>query len=85
MNLEQARQRINSLRQSINQHNHQYCVLDDPAISDSGYDKLLRELIDIETEFPELITADSPTQLVSSVSSPILKRGVFFNSMQVGI
>ena len=64
MKLEQARKRVDSLRKTINQHNYQYYALDDPTISDAEYDKLLRELYDLEKEFPELIVPDSPTQRV---------------------
>lgn len=64
MKLEQARKRVDSLRKTINQHNYQYYALDAPTISDAEYDKLLRELFDLEEEFPELIVPDSPTQRV---------------------
>ncbi len=66
MTLQQARKRIDILRETINQHNYQYYVLDDPDIPDSEYDRLLRELIDIEIEFPELIIPNSPTQRVGA-------------------
>ncbi len=66
MNLEQARKKVNTLRDTINQHNYQYYVLDDPNIPDSEYDRLLRELIDIETEFPKLVIPSSPTQRVGA-------------------
>ena len=52
------------LRQTLNQHNYQYYVLDAPTISDFEYDRLLRELEDLESAHPELITPDSPTQRV---------------------
>ncbi|MGC9195826.1 MAG: NAD-dependent DNA ligase LigA [Syntrophobacteraceae bacterium] len=52
------------LRRLIDYHNHRYYALDDPEISDAEYDKLFRELVDLEKEHPELITADSPTQRV---------------------
>jgi len=61
-----SHKKANSLREIINQHNYQYYVLDDPDIPDSEYDRLLRELIDIETEFPELIIPNSPTQRVGA-------------------
>lgn len=50
----------------INQHNHQYYVLDDPSIPDAEYDRLYRELLTLEHDHPELITPDSPTQRVGS-------------------
>jgi len=59
-------QRINKLRHQIQQHNYYYYVLDAPQISDVEYDKLFRELEQLETENPELITPDSPTQRVGA-------------------
>ncbi len=64
MKLEQARKRVDSLRKTINQHNYHYYALDAPTITDADYDKLLRELFDLENEFPELMVPDSPTQRV---------------------
>jgi DNA ligase (NAD+) len=52
------------LRAEIERHNHQYYVLDAPLIADAEYDRLFRELHDLETAYPELATADSPTQRV---------------------
>ncbi len=66
MTLQQTSKKADTLRKIINQHNYQYYVLDDPDIPDSEYDRLLRELIDIETEFPELIIPNSPTQRVGA-------------------
>jgi DNA ligase (NAD+) len=56
--------RAAALRREIEGHNHRYYVLDDPVISDPEYDDLMRELIAIEEEHPELRTPDSPTQRV---------------------
>ncbi len=63
------RQRAAELRREINRHNYLYYVLDNPAISDAQYDKLLRELQEIEAKHPELITPDSPTQRVGAAPS----------------
>ncbi len=52
------------LRQLIAQYDHEYYVLDTPSISDSEYDGIYRQLIDLETQFPQFITPDSPTQRV---------------------
>ncbi|HIT01369.1 MAG TPA: NAD-dependent DNA ligase LigA [Candidatus Enterenecus merdae] len=52
------------LRQQLNEHNYRYYVLDDPTISDFEYDRLLRQLEDLEAAHPELVTPDSPTQRV---------------------
>ena len=56
--------RAEQLRQELNEHNYNYYVLDRPTISDFEYDRLLRELEDLEGAHPELITPDSPTQRV---------------------
>ncbi len=61
---EQAQQRVQVLRAEIEQHNYRYHTLDDPLISDADYDRLVRELIALETAYPELVTPDSPTQRV---------------------
>jgi len=52
------------LRDLIRHHEHRYYVLDDPEISDAEYDRLIRELKELESEHPELVSPDSPTQRV---------------------
>ncbi len=64
MTFEDAKKRAASLCKEINYHNDRYYNQDNPEISDYEYDMLLRELENIEAEFPELITPDSPTQKV---------------------
>lgn len=59
-------ERINDLRKQIDHHNYRYYVLDSPEISDFEYDQLMRELLRLEAENPELITPDSPTQRVGA-------------------
>lgn len=93
MNPEQASQRAAALHEIINQYNYQYYVLDDPTVSDAEYDSLLRELIDIEAQFPNLITPNSPTQRVGAtpVSGleeidhlvPMLSLGNAFNEEEM--
>ncbi len=61
-----AKQRIAKLREIINHHNYRYYVLDSPEISDSEYDELMRELRQFESEHPEFVTTDSPTQRVGA-------------------
>lgn len=61
---ESARKRAEELRAEIRRHDYQYYVLNQPLISDAEYDKLLRELEELEEEYPELATSDSPTQRV---------------------
>jgi DNA ligase (NAD+) len=64
MNRTQAESRISELRAEIEQHDYRYYVLDDPAVPDAEYDRLMQELQALETEFPDLVTAESPTQRV---------------------
>lgn len=59
-------EKINQLREEINYHAYRYHTLDDPVISDVEYDRLIQQLRELETEHPELITADSPTQRVGA-------------------
>ena len=59
-----AASRAKELRREIEKHDHRYYVLDDPTISDTDYDDLLRELREIEEANPDLVTPDSPTQRV---------------------
>jgi DNA ligase (NAD+) len=60
-----AASRIRSLRAEIARHDHRYYVLDDPEIPDAEYDRLMRELRELEAANPKLVTPDSPTQRVS--------------------
>jgi DNA ligase (NAD+) len=69
--LSDARKRTEELREEINHHGYRYHVLDQPEISDFDYDRLVRELQDLETEFPELITPDSPTQRVGGAPTEL--------------
>ncbi|MCK5300564.1 MAG: hypothetical protein KAJ21_01585, partial [Thermoplasmatales archaeon] len=55
---------IKKLRKDINYHNHKYYIENNPVISDFEFDKLLKELEQIEYNFPDLITPDSPTQRI---------------------
>src|SRR6516162_10326453 len=64
-----AAARADSLRAQIEEANYRYFVFDDPQITDAEYDALLRELIDLETKHPELLTPDSPTQRIGAVAS----------------
>jgi DNA ligase (NAD+) len=56
--------KIEALREKIRHHEYLYYVVDNPEISDLEFDKLMRQLKDLEAEHPELVTADSPTQRV---------------------
>ena len=55
-----------SLRAQINKHNFRYHIEDDPSITDAEYDEIFSKLLEIETDNPELITPDSPTQRVGA-------------------
>ena len=64
MNRAEAEIRISELRSEITLHDYRYYVEDAPTIPDAEYDRLLRELQALETEFPDLVTPESPTQRV---------------------
>ncbi|MDQ2853905.1 MAG: NAD-dependent DNA ligase LigA [Chloroflexota bacterium] len=63
--------RADELRATIDEANHRYHVLDDPTLEDRVYDRLLRELTDLEAAHPELATPDSPTQRVGAAPSSV--------------
>ena len=64
MTKQQAQKRVTELRQLMAKYSYEYYVKDEPSVSDAVYDGLMQELKQIESEFPDLITADSPTQRV---------------------
>lgn len=57
--------KIDKLRKEINEHDYRYYVLAEPVISDAEYDRLMSTLEELEKQYPELVTPDSPTQRVS--------------------
>ena len=59
-------ERVEELRTQIREHAHRYYILDEPIVSDAQYDALVKELIELEAENPDLITPDSPTQRVGT-------------------
>ncbi len=65
-NLEEIKAKIDSLKTEINRHNYRYYVMDNPEVSDAEYDALLRELKGLEERYPQLVTADSPSQRVGA-------------------
>ncbi|MCA0150200.1 NAD-dependent DNA ligase LigA [Rossellomorea vietnamensis] len=89
MDRQSAEKRINELHERLNQYNYEYHVLDKPSVPDSEYDQLLRELIELEDQFPELKSADSPSQRVGGTildsfekvehRTPMLSLGNAFN------
>ena len=60
----QVQERIKALHESLHHHNHRYYVMDDPEVSDSEYDRMFRELQQIEEDYPQALGQDSPTQRV---------------------
>lgn len=66
--------RVRQLQQMLNDHNYYYHVLDDPKISDAEYDRLMQELIALETAHPELKSPDSPTQRVGGAPLPAFEH-----------
>jgi len=66
--MEEIAARIEKLRDEIRKHEYQYYVLDDPLISDLEFDRLMQELLRLETDYPELVTPDSPSQRVGGAA-----------------
>jgi DNA ligase (NAD+) len=64
--MEEIIKEIEELREKIRYHNHRYYSMDDPEISDADYDRLFRHLLDLERQYPELVTPDSPTRRVGA-------------------
>ncbi|MCI2774959.1 NAD-dependent DNA ligase LigA [Staphylococcus petrasii] len=91
--MENIQQRVNELHDLLNQYSYEYYVQDNPSVPDSEYDKLLRELIDIEEAHPEYKTADSPTVRVGGEvqssfekvdhDTPMLSLGNAFNEEEL--
>jgi DNA ligase (NAD+) len=65
----EAARRIEELRAQIAHHDYRYYVLDDPEVSDAAYDRLIRELRELESAHPKLVTPDSPTQRVGGAAA----------------
>src|SRR5690606_24612254 len=64
MSLDLLEKQLKELYNLLNQYNYEYHVLDNPSVPDAEYDRLMRELVKLEEEHPELISPDSPTQRV---------------------
>ncbi len=88
-----VQERVAELHKILHYHNHRYYILDDPELPDAEYDKLLRELQQIEEEYPEALTLESPTQRVGAQPLseftqvkhliPMLSLGNAFNEEEV--
>ena len=70
----EAQSRIDSLRKEIRRHDYLYYVTNRPEIADQEYDRLFRELTDLEIAYPDLVTPDSPTQRVGAPPMDELKK-----------
>ena len=73
MERDAAAQRLSELREQIHHHDYLYYVEARPEITDDAYDRLMGELTALETEFPELVTPDSPTQRVAGTPTDVFK------------
>ena len=60
----ETRARIDSLREQLTQHIYRYHQLDDPTVSDAEYDELMRELVELEQQYPDFASDDSPSRTV---------------------
>ncbi|MBS4191835.1 NAD-dependent DNA ligase LigA [Bacillus sp. FJAT-49705] len=64
MDFQMAEKKVKELQNLLNQYNYEYHVLDQPSVPDAEYDRLMRELTELEKQYPELKTSESPTQRV---------------------
>lgn len=71
---EHIKKQVRQLQKTLNDHNYYYHVLDDPKISDAEYDRLMQELIHLETAYPDLVTPDSPTRRVGGAPLPAFEH-----------
>ncbi|MDF2855073.1 MAG: ligA [Neobacillus sp.] len=93
MDLQTAEQRAVELKNLLNQYGYEYYVLDTPSVPDSEYDRYMQELLELETMFPQLNSADSPTQRVGGNildlfekvehTTPMLSLGNAFNEQDL--
>jgi len=74
MNKQEAKKRIEKLRELINYHRYLYHVLDKQEISEQALDSLKKELFDLEQEYPDLITLDSPTQRIGGKPLDVFQK-----------
>lgn len=81
MDKKEAIKLADQLRSTIEYHNYRYYVLDSPEISDAEFDDLVRQLQDIESRYPELITVDSPTQRVGGKPSEAFSQVEHYTAM----
>ncbi|MDR1701640.1 MAG: NAD-dependent DNA ligase LigA, partial [Sporomusaceae bacterium] len=70
-----------ALREKINYHSYRYHCLDAPVITDAEFDLLYRELVELEAKYPQLVTADSPTQRVGAAAAAGFKQSAHLTPM----
>jgi DNA ligase (NAD+) len=70
---EAERQRYAALSQQLDDNSYRYYVLDQPTVSDAEYDVLMRELLKLEEQYPELVTPNSPSQKVGGTFSTLFE------------
>lgn len=93
MDLQMVEQKIDELRKKLTRYGYEYYVLDHPSVPDSEYDRLMRELLQLEEEYPGLKSPDSPTERVGGAALdmfqkvvhriPLLSLGDIFNEQEV--
>jgi len=93
MDLQTAELKISEIRSLLNQYGYEYYVLDKPSVPDSEYDRLMQELLELEGEFPQLKTPDSPSERVGGAvldmfvkvehRTPMLSLGNAFNEQDL--
>ncbi|WP_409273262.1 NAD-dependent DNA ligase LigA [Neobacillus sp. SCS-31] len=93
MDLQQAEMKVRELQTLLHQYGYEYYVLDKPSVPDAEYDRLLRELIELEEKYPQFKTPDSPTVRVGGAildmfekvrhKSPMLSLGNAFNEVDL--
>jgi DNA ligase (NAD+) len=74
MEKEAAARRLKELREQVTTHNYYYHVLDDPRISDAEFDLLMKELLQLEKLYPDLVTPDSPSKRVGGMPIPAFQQ-----------
>ena len=82
MDIQTARKRVSELTDIIDYHSRKYYVEDNPEIEDYEFDKLMQELKELESEFPELVTPYSPTQRVGG--APVSGFAKVTHKVQMG-
>lgn len=76
MQQNEAKVKINQLRKQLEEYGYHYYVLDQPVVTDAEYDNLMRQLISLEQQFPELITDDSPSVRIGGEPLPHFEKVV---------